>query len=65
MGRILSSGSKIIDFEQIFREPLNFLKGAIKNKVVVYVLEIHEIRTTPVNECMQEFCTFHLCNLYL
>lgn len=53
MGWILSSGSKIIDFEQIFREPLNFLKGTIKKKEkVVYVLEIDEIRTIPVNEHM-------------
>lgn len=51
MGCILSSGSKIIDFEQILRDPLNFLKGTIKNKVVKYVLEKHETRTTPVNEC--------------
>lgn len=47
MGWILSSGSKIIDFEQIFREPLNFLKG--KKKKVMHVFEIHEPRMTPVN----------------
>lgn len=52
MGWILSSGSKMIDFEQIFREPLNFLKRTIKNKVVVYVLDTHGIRTIPVSECM-------------
>lgn len=48
MGWILSSGSKIIDFEQIFREPLNFLKGKSKKKVM-HVFEIHEPRMTPVN----------------
>lgn len=48
MGWILSSGSKIIDFEQIFREPLNFLKGTIKKKVV-HVVKIHERRMTPGN----------------
>lgn len=58
IGWILSSGSKIIDFEQIFRDPLNFLKGIIKKEVVMYVLEIHETKTTLVNECIKSFVPF-------
>lgn len=44
MGWIFSSGSKIIDFEQIFKEPLIFLKEQKKQVVVMYVLQIHETR---------------------
>lgn len=52
MGWRLSSGSKMIDFEQTFREPLIFLKETINKEVVAYILQIGETRKTPVmHEC--------------